>query len=139
MGNRVPGNKIGAGDTRDAAARGLVPAAPCDSAIHDRTRTLGRLGERRVEEHAWTILDRQLPGRCVRPCLYRAGRSDRARGCRIPWEQRMKRTAQELANYVNGELRGDSLALLESVASLKNAGPADLSYAEEKFAIEVET
>src|SRR4030095_14930078 len=45
----------------------------------------------------------------------------------------MKRTAQEIARYVNGELRGDSNMLLESVASLKNAGPSDLSYAEERF------
>ena len=49
----------------------------------------------------------------------------------------MKRTAQELADYVSGELRGDGLAVLDSVASLKNAGPTDLSYAEEKFKDEV--
>jgi UDP-3-O-[3-hydroxymyristoyl] glucosamine N-acyltransferase len=49
----------------------------------------------------------------------------------------MKRTAQELADYVGGELRGNGLVLLESVASLKNAGPKDLSYAEEKFEGEV--
>jgi UDP-3-O-[3-hydroxymyristoyl] glucosamine N-acyltransferase len=49
----------------------------------------------------------------------------------------MKRTAQELAEYVSGELHGDGLAVLESVASLKNAGPNDLSYAEEKFHLEV--
>jgi len=49
----------------------------------------------------------------------------------------MKRTAQEIAEYVGGELRGDALVSLESVASLKNAGPADLSYAEEKFESEV--
>ena len=45
----------------------------------------------------------------------------------------MKRTAQEIAEYVFGELRGDRLAVMESVASLNNAGPDDLSYAEEKF------
>ena len=45
----------------------------------------------------------------------------------------MKRTAQEIAAHVGGELRGDGLAVLDSVASLKNAGPSDLSYAEEKF------
>jgi UDP-3-O-[3-hydroxymyristoyl] glucosamine N-acyltransferase len=49
----------------------------------------------------------------------------------------MKRTAQELADHVGGELRGDGLVVLESVASLKNAGPNDLSYAEEKFKDEV--
>jgi len=49
----------------------------------------------------------------------------------------MKRTAQELADYVGGRLRGDGLVVLESVASLKNAGPNDLSYAEEKFKDEV--
>ena len=49
----------------------------------------------------------------------------------------MKRTAQELAEYVGGQLRGDGLVVLESVASLKNAGPNDLSYAEQKFKDEV--
>jgi UDP-3-O-[3-hydroxymyristoyl] glucosamine N-acyltransferase len=49
----------------------------------------------------------------------------------------MKRTAQELADHVGGEIRGNGLAVLESVASLKNAGPNDLSYAEEKFETEV--
>lgn len=46
----------------------------------------------------------------------------------------MKRTAQELADHIGGELVGDRLAVLDSVASLNNAGPSDLSYAEEKFA-----
>jgi UDP-3-O-[3-hydroxymyristoyl] glucosamine N-acyltransferase len=45
----------------------------------------------------------------------------------------MKRTAQEIAEYVGGEVHGNRVAMLESVASLKNAGPNDLSYAEEKF------
>ena len=45
----------------------------------------------------------------------------------------MKRTGQEIADYVGGELHGDRAVVLESVASLKNAGPHDLSYAEEKF------
>src|SRR5947208_17039398 len=45
----------------------------------------------------------------------------------------MKRTAQEIAEYVGGELRGDALTVLDSIASLQNAGPSDLSYAEEKF------
>ena len=45
----------------------------------------------------------------------------------------MKQTAQEVAELVGGELKGDSDAALTSVASLKNATPADLSYAEEKF------
>jgi len=49
----------------------------------------------------------------------------------------MKRTAQELADYIGGDLRGDRLTVLNSVASLKNAGPADLSYAEEKFKDEI--
>ena len=44
----------------------------------------------------------------------------------------MKRTAQEIADYVGGELRGDPAMVLDSIASLKNAGPSDLSYAEEK-------
>ena len=45
----------------------------------------------------------------------------------------MKRTAREIAEYVSGELRGDGTTVLNSIASLKNAGPSDLSYAEEKF------
>lgn len=45
----------------------------------------------------------------------------------------MRRTTQEIAEFVGGELRGDGAALMDSVASLKNAGPGDLSYAEEKF------
>src|SRR5260370_5560725 len=49
----------------------------------------------------------------------------------------MKRTAQEIAQFVGAELRGDGMTLLESVASLKSAGPSDLSYAEEKFHSEV--
>jgi UDP-3-O-[3-hydroxymyristoyl] glucosamine N-acyltransferase len=49
----------------------------------------------------------------------------------------MKRTAQEVAAHIGGELRGDGRAMLESVASLKNARPDDLSYAEEKFEAEV--
>ena len=49
----------------------------------------------------------------------------------------MKRTAQEIAEYVGGELRGDSTIVLDSIASLKNAGPADLSYADERFHTEV--
>jgi UDP-3-O-[3-hydroxymyristoyl] glucosamine N-acyltransferase len=50
----------------------------------------------------------------------------------------MKRTAREIADYIGGELRGEALAVIESIASLKNAGPSDLSYAEEKFQHEVE-
>src|SRR5213594_2347296 len=45
----------------------------------------------------------------------------------------MKRTAQEIADYVSGELRGNAMTVLDSIASLKNAGPSDLTYAEEKF------
>jgi UDP-3-O-[3-hydroxymyristoyl] glucosamine N-acyltransferase len=49
----------------------------------------------------------------------------------------MKRTTQEIAEYVGGELRGDRAVVLDSIASLQNAGPGDLSYAEEKFHDEV--
>jgi UDP-3-O-[3-hydroxymyristoyl] glucosamine N-acyltransferase len=49
----------------------------------------------------------------------------------------MTRTAAEIAVFVNGQLHGDGNAALESLASLKNAGPADLTYAEEKFHSEV--
>jgi UDP-3-O-[3-hydroxymyristoyl] glucosamine N-acyltransferase len=45
----------------------------------------------------------------------------------------MKRTAQEIAAHVGGDLRGNGSTVIESVASLKNAGAADLSYAEEKY------
>jgi UDP-3-O-[3-hydroxymyristoyl] glucosamine N-acyltransferase len=50
----------------------------------------------------------------------------------------MKRTAQEIAVYVGGRLQGNPAAVLDSIASLKNAGPNDLSYAEDKFQDEVE-
>jgi UDP-3-O-[3-hydroxymyristoyl] glucosamine N-acyltransferase len=50
----------------------------------------------------------------------------------------MKRTAQEIANFIGGELQGDGNVALNSVASLKNAGPNDLTYAEEKFESEVQ-
>ncbi len=49
----------------------------------------------------------------------------------------MKRTAQEIADFVGGELQGNGMAVLDSIASLKNAGPSDLTYAEEKFHGEV--
>jgi len=51
----------------------------------------------------------------------------------------MKRTAQEIADHIGGELRGSGNVTLTSVASLKNAGTDDLSYAEEKFHEEVKT
>jgi UDP-3-O-[3-hydroxymyristoyl] glucosamine N-acyltransferase len=50
----------------------------------------------------------------------------------------MKRSAQEVAAHIGGQLRGDGGAVLDSVASLKNAGPNDLSYAEEKFEADVQ-
>jgi UDP-3-O-[3-hydroxymyristoyl] glucosamine N-acyltransferase len=51
----------------------------------------------------------------------------------------MKRTAQEIAQYIGGEVRGDGGTAVDSIASLKNAGPHDLSYADEKFTSEVGT
>jgi UDP-3-O-[3-hydroxymyristoyl] glucosamine N-acyltransferase len=45
----------------------------------------------------------------------------------------VKHTAQELAQFVGGELKGEGTTPLSAVASLKNAGPSDLSYADEKF------
>jgi UDP-3-O-[3-hydroxymyristoyl] glucosamine N-acyltransferase len=50
----------------------------------------------------------------------------------------MKCTAQEIANSVGGELQGDGSVILNSVASLKNAGPDDLTYAEDKFEADVQ-
>ena len=45
----------------------------------------------------------------------------------------MKQTVAQLAEFLGGELKGRGDVVLEAVASLENAGPADLSYAEEKF------
>jgi UDP-3-O-[3-hydroxymyristoyl] glucosamine N-acyltransferase len=45
----------------------------------------------------------------------------------------MKRTTQQLGELLGGVLKGQPDAVLEAVASLRNAGPRDLSYAEEKF------
>ena len=45
----------------------------------------------------------------------------------------MRRTDKEMAGYTGGELRGEGCLIIESIASLKNAGPGDLVYAEEKF------
>jgi UDP-3-O-[3-hydroxymyristoyl] glucosamine N-acyltransferase len=50
----------------------------------------------------------------------------------------MKRTAQEVADFVGGQLQGDGPAVIDSVASLRNAGRNDLSYAEDKLKHEVE-
>src|SRR5262245_16874421 len=69
--------------------------------------------------------------------MHRAGRSYSTCCSQIPREQVMRRTAREIGEYVGGELRGNGSTLLESVASLKNSGPTDLSYAEEKFHGEV--
>jgi UDP-3-O-[3-hydroxymyristoyl] glucosamine N-acyltransferase len=45
----------------------------------------------------------------------------------------MKLTTKQIADFVGGELKGRADIVLERVASLRNAGPSDLSYAEEKF------
>jgi UDP-3-O-[3-hydroxymyristoyl] glucosamine N-acyltransferase len=45
----------------------------------------------------------------------------------------MKQTSLQIAEFLRGELKGRRDVVLQSVASLRNAGPADLSYAEEKF------
>jgi UDP-3-O-[3-hydroxymyristoyl] glucosamine N-acyltransferase len=50
----------------------------------------------------------------------------------------MRLTTQEVAALVGGELKGDGNVSLSAVASLKNAGPSDLSYAEEKFHAEAQ-
>jgi len=49
----------------------------------------------------------------------------------------MKRTAEEIAGFIGSEIVGDRGVILESVASLQNAGPKDLTYAEEKFLSDV--
>jgi len=51
----------------------------------------------------------------------------------------MKQTAQKIAEYVGGKLHGDAEVVLNSIASLKNAGPNDLSYAEPRFNCDVVT
>jgi UDP-3-O-[3-hydroxymyristoyl] glucosamine N-acyltransferase len=45
----------------------------------------------------------------------------------------MAYTAKDVCDFVGGSLQGRADLPLESVASLKNAGPSDLSYAEDKF------
>jgi len=45
----------------------------------------------------------------------------------------MNQTSREIADMVGGQLYGPQDIVLRSVASLKNAGPSDLSYAEAKF------
>jgi UDP-3-O-[3-hydroxymyristoyl] glucosamine N-acyltransferase len=39
----------------------------------------------------------------------------------------------QIAELVGGEVHGDTTLVIDSVASLKNAGPHDLTYAEERF------
>jgi UDP-3-O-[3-hydroxymyristoyl] glucosamine N-acyltransferase len=50
----------------------------------------------------------------------------------------MKQTSQQIAELIKGELIGRIDIVLESVASLRNAGPSDLSYAEAKYHGDVE-
>lgn len=45
----------------------------------------------------------------------------------------MTMTAQDIAALVGGQLQGDPSVALDFVASLKNAGPRDLTYADDKF------
>lgn len=45
----------------------------------------------------------------------------------------MNQTPRQIAELVHGELTGPEDLVLTSVASLRNAGPSDLSYAEAKF------
>src|SRR5215475_2219925 len=99
---------------------------------------MGAGSQRRTQEKPGTVPDCKLPRGSFGPRMHRTGRTDSARNRAISWEKRMKRTAKEIADYVGGDLRGDGLAVMESVASLKNAGPSDLTYAEEKFYHEVE-
>jgi UDP-3-O-[3-hydroxymyristoyl] glucosamine N-acyltransferase len=51
----------------------------------------------------------------------------------------MKQTAAQLAQLLGGNLKGRPDTVLEAVASLRNAAPADLSYAEDKFHEEART
>jgi UDP-3-O-[3-hydroxymyristoyl] glucosamine N-acyltransferase len=45
----------------------------------------------------------------------------------------MNQTPRQIAELVHGELTGPEDTMLTSIASLRNAGPSDLSYAEAKF------
>jgi UDP-3-O-[3-hydroxymyristoyl] glucosamine N-acyltransferase len=45
----------------------------------------------------------------------------------------MKQTSLQLARFLGGELKGREDVVVESVASLRNAGPGELSFADEKF------
>ncbi|HEX5000246.1 MAG TPA: UDP-3-O-(3-hydroxymyristoyl)glucosamine N-acyltransferase [Terriglobia bacterium] len=49
----------------------------------------------------------------------------------------MKKTVAEIAAFVGGEVQGNPGLELQSLANLKNAGPADLAFADEKFYAEV--
>jgi UDP-3-O-[3-hydroxymyristoyl] glucosamine N-acyltransferase len=51
----------------------------------------------------------------------------------------MKQTTQQLAALVDGQLKGRPDIVLQAVASLKSAGPSDLTYAEEKFHAEAKS
>jgi UDP-3-O-[3-hydroxymyristoyl] glucosamine N-acyltransferase len=53
-------------------------------------------------------------------------------------ENSMGYTVADISSHIGGSLRGRGDAVIASVASLKNAGPSDLSYAEEKFHDEAE-
>jgi UDP-3-O-[3-hydroxymyristoyl] glucosamine N-acyltransferase len=48
----------------------------------------------------------------------------------------MKQTSGQIAGLTGGQLIGSGEIVLESVASLKNSGPRDLTYAERKFHVE---
>src|SRR4051812_14621435 len=45
----------------------------------------------------------------------------------------MNQTPRQIAELIHGELTGPEDMVITSVASLRNAGPSDLSYAETKF------
>src|SRR5262245_19102309 len=137
MRTRVCGNANRATHVRDTETRRGVSAATRDPAIQSWTSTVGCCRRGGIEKDIRLIYNRQLSRRSIGACVYRAGRPDRSSRSRIPWEKSMKRTAQEIADFVGGELRGSGLVELQTVASLRNAGPNDLSYAEEKFRDEV--
>src|SRR5436190_3461851 len=99
---------------------------------------MGRSCQGGARKNAGSFFDRQLFGRRLRAGMHRARRPHSPRRRGIHWEKKMKRTAQEIANSVGGELQGDGSLVLNSVASLKNAGPNDLTYAEDKFEAEVQ-
>src|SRR5215467_10985368 len=137
MGNCLFGIERNTESRYKALSHWSSPPSVRTTAIQHRTRTAGCVIKKRIAADARLIHRVQLPGWRICARVHRTGGADRTSNRRISEENTMKRTAGEIAEYVGGELRGDTGRVIDSIASLKNAGPSDLSYAEEKFQSEV--